>query len=91
MSGTAGRLLRGLPLLATLILVALAILLAVLGHWRRAAAAMAAASGLALVLRLVLPDRNVGPLAVRSRRFDVLFLFGLTALLTTAAVALVGE
>ena len=91
MSGTGGRFLRGLPLMVPLLIVAVAIVLAVLGHWRRGAAAMAAASGLALVLRLVLPDRNVGPLAVRSRRFDVLFLLALTALLTAAAVELVAE
>ncbi len=91
MSGMGRRALRGLPLLAPLVLIAIAIVLAVLGHWRRAAAAMAAASGLALVLRLVLPDRRVGPLAVRSRRFDVLFLLALTTLLTAAALAMLSE
>jgi hypothetical protein len=84
-------LLRGLPLAVVVAVAAVAVVLAVLGHWKRGAAAMAAASGLALVLRVVLPGRHVGALAVRSRRFDIAFLLVLTGLLTAAAIALVNE
>jgi hypothetical protein len=75
----------------TVAVAAAAVVLALLGHWKRGAAAMAAASGIALILRLILPGRYVGPLAVRSRRFDVAFLLVLTGLLTAAAIALVNE
>ena len=91
MAGSGAKVLRGLPLAATLAVVVVAVVLSILGHWRRGAVAMAAASGLALILRLILPGRYVGPLAVRSRRFDVTFLLVLTGLLTAAAIALIGE
>jgi hypothetical protein len=41
------------------------------GHWRRATLAMAAALMLAGMLRLTLPPRHVGMLAVRRRWIDV--------------------
>jgi hypothetical protein len=85
------RWLRALPLASAVFLVIIGVVLGVLGYWRRGAATMAAASTVALVLRVVLPGRYVGPLAVRSRRFDVTFLLALTILLVAAAIALLGE
>lgn len=90
-TGRGAALLRAVPLTIVLVLAILAIGLALFGHWKRGTATIAAASGLALVLRLVVPGRYIGPLAVRSRRFDVAFLVVLTGLLTVAAVAVIGE
>lgn len=87
----SGKLLRGLPLVVVLAIVAVAVGLALFGHWKRGAVTIAAASGVALLLRIVTPSRHLGPLAVRSRRFDIAFLLVLTGLLTVAAIALVGE
>jgi Protein of unknown function (DUF3017) len=69
-------LVRQAPLLAALLAVGGGLLLVTLGHWRRGLVVI----GLALVgtaaLRLVLPLRRVGLLAVRSRWADVLMLAG---------------
>jgi hypothetical protein len=70
-----------------LLVVAAGLVLALLDHWRRGSAVLAAAAALAAVLRLVLPTRIAGVLAVRSRRFDVTFLLALTALLVAMALA----
>lgn len=43
-------------------------------HWRRGAAIVGAALGLGALMRLLLPKRAAGLLAVRSRWFDVLCL-----------------
>ena len=82
------RVARALPVTACLVVVVAALALTAFEHWRRGAATLAVAAGLAAVLRLVLPDRAVGTLAVRSRRFDVVFLLVLTALLTALAFAI---
>lgn len=47
---------------------------AALHHWRRGLYVVAAALLLGAVLRLVLPTRRIGSLAVRSRAVDVLTL-----------------
>ena len=69
-------LVRQAPLLAALLAVGGGLLLVTLGYWRRGLGVI----GLALVgtaaLRLVLPLRRVGLLAVRSRWADVLMLAG---------------
>jgi hypothetical protein len=74
-------LIRQLPLLAVLVVVGLGLLLVTFDHWRRGLVVMGVALLGAAVLRLLLPVRWVGFLAVRSRPVDVL-------LLTTAGVAL---
>lgn len=43
-------------------------------HWRRGSIIIAGALGLGALLRLVLPKKVAGLLAVRSRWFDVLCL-----------------
>lgn len=85
----ASRVLRAVPITVVLLIVAAGIILAVLGHWRRGSAAFALAAGVAALVRLVAPTRVVGVLAVRSRRFDVVFLALLAALLATMAVTVV--
>jgi hypothetical protein len=69
-------LLRQLPLLVVLLVVGLGLLLVTFQHWRMGLVVI----GLALigggVLRLLLPVRQAGFLAVRSRPVDVVLLAG---------------
>src|SRR3954454_9079882 len=80
-------LVRQLPLLAVLLTVGLGLLLVTFEHWRWGLVMI----GLALVgaglLRLLLPVRRVGFLAVRSRAIDVVLLAGTGVLLTVISVA----
>lgn len=70
-----GRLTNELPAV-TVVLIGLAGILyaAALHHWRRGLYVAAAALLLGAVLRLVLPTRRIGSLAVRTRGVDVLTL-----------------
>ncbi|TFV76041.1 DUF3017 domain-containing protein [Blastococcus sp. CT_GayMR19] len=78
-------LLRQLPLLVVLLVVGVGLLLVALQHWRMGLVVM----GLALVgaglLRLFLPVRRAGFLAVRSRPVDVVLLAGTGLALTVIA------
>ena len=67
-------LIRQLPLLAVLVVVGVGLLLVTFGHWRRGLVVMGVALVAAAVLRLLVPLRRVGFLAVRSRPVDVLLL-----------------
>ena len=69
-------LLRQAPLLAALVSVAAGLLLVTLGYWRRGLVVIGLALMGTAVLRLLLPLRRVGLLAVRSRWVDVLMLAG---------------
>ncbi|MGY1811876.1 DUF3017 domain-containing protein [Blastococcus sp. SYSU D00820] len=79
-------LLRQVPLLLVLLAVGVGLVMVTFEHWRRGLVVV----GLALVggglMRLLLPVRRVGFLAVRSRPVDVVLLIG--AGLTLAVVAL---
>jgi hypothetical protein len=81
-------LLRQLPLLAVLVTVGIGLLLVAVDHWREGLVL----AGLALVggalLRLLLPVRRVGFLAVRSRPVDVVLLAGAGVALTVIALAI---
>ena len=71
MSRTA-RLANELPVAVVVAVVALGVLdAAVAHHWRRGLYIVAAAVLLGAVLRLTMPARRVGSLAVRSRGIDV--------------------
>jgi hypothetical protein len=78
-------LLRQLPLLVVLLVVGVGLLLVAFQHWRMGLVVM----GLALVgaglLRLLLPVRRAGFLAVRSRPVDVVLLAGTGLALTVIA------
>lgn len=65
------RLIRALPIAVVLVIVVIALILIATAHWRRGTAALAGATFVAGLLRAFLPDRAVGVLAVRTRRFDV--------------------
>jgi len=75
-------LLRQLPLLAVLVTVGIGLLLVTFEHWRRGLVIVGLALVVAGALRLLLPVRQVGFLAVRSRPTDVLLLAGSGVALT---------
>ena len=84
-------LLRQLPLLVVLLAVGSGLLVLAFGHWRRGLVVV----GLALVggglLRLLLPLRRVGFLAVRSRPVDVVLMAGVGVILSAVALSIPGE
>jgi hypothetical protein len=84
-------LLRQLPLLAVILTVGVGLLMVTFEHWRKGLVVV----GLALVggalLRLLLPVRRVGFLAVRSRPVDVLLLVGTGLALAIIALAIPGS
>ncbi|NEK58064.1 DUF3017 domain-containing protein [Geodermatophilus sabuli] len=83
-------LIRQLPLLVVLVAVAVGLLMVAVEHWRRGLVVI----GLALVagglLRLLLPVRRVGFLAVRSRPVDVVLLAGVGIALTAVTLSVPG-
>jgi hypothetical protein len=81
-------LLRQLPLLAVLVAVALGLVLVTFDHWRRGIVVIGLALIGAAVLRLLLPVRRVGFLAVRSRSVDVVLLAGTGLMLTVVVLTL---
>ncbi|MBB3084841.1 DUF3017 domain-containing protein [Geodermatophilus sabuli] len=84
-------LLRQLPLLLVLVGVAVGLGMVAFEYWRRGLVVV----GVALVggglLRLLLPVRRVGFLAVRSRPADVVLLAGVGVTLAAFALAIPGE
>ena len=81
-------LVRQLPLLAVLVVVAVGLTMVTFGHWRKGLVVV----GLALVggalLRAFVPLRRVGFLAVRSRTIDVTLMAGAGLALTVIALAI---
>lgn len=84
-------LIRQLPLLVVLLAVAVGLAMVAADHWRRGLVVV----GLALVggalLRLLLPVRRVGFLAVRNRSVDVVLLAGAGVALTAFVLAIPAE
>jgi hypothetical protein len=78
--------LRQWPLLVVIVAVAVGLLLVAAGGWRSGLVVMGLALVLAGALRLLLPLRRVGFLAVRSRPVDVALTMG--AGLAVAVIAL---
>lgn len=76
---------RSLPLAAVLAVVAAGLGVGALGAWRAGALVVGTGVVLAAGLRLVLPARQAGLLAVRSRRLDVAFLLLVGAALLVLA------
>jgi hypothetical protein len=75
-------LIRQLPLLSVLLVVGAGFLLVTLGDWRSGLVIIGLALIGAAALRLLLPLRRVGFLAVRSRPVDVLLMAGAGVALT---------
>jgi hypothetical protein len=83
-------LIRQLPLLAVLVVVGVGLLVVTVGRWRLGLVVMGLALVGGAVLRLLLPVRRVGFLAVRSRLTDVVLLAGAGVVLTVIALAIPG-
>lgn len=83
-------LVRQLPLLAVLAVVGVGLLLVTFEHWRRGLVVMGVALVGAALLRLFLPERRVGFLAVRSRPVDVVLMSVAGFALTIVSVAIPG-
>ena len=79
-------LLRQLPLLAVLVTVGVGLLVVTFGHWRRGLVIIGLTLVVAALLRLLLPVRRVGFLAVRGRPLDVVLMAGAGAALTVIAL-----
>ncbi|PRY51960.1 Protein of unknown function (DUF3017) [Geodermatophilus tzadiensis] len=79
--------LRQLPLLAVLVAVGVGLAMVALEHWRRGLLVVGLALVAAAGLRLVLPLRRVGFLAVRSRPVDVVLMAATGVLLTALTLA----
>jgi hypothetical protein len=84
-------LLRQLPLAAVLTAVAAGLLVLTLGHWRKGLVVVGLSLVCGAVLRLSVPVRRAGFLAVRSRPVDVLLLGGTGLALTVIALAIPGS
>jgi hypothetical protein len=76
---------RQLPLLAVLVMVGVGLVVVAFDHWRKGIVIIGVALMGAAVLRLLLPLRRVGFLAVRSRPVDVVLL-AVTGLAVTVIV-----
>ena len=83
-------LLRQLPLLVVLVTVGIGLLAVALDHWRLGLVIAGLAMVGAALLRLLLPLRRVGFLAVRSRPVDVVLMAGAGLALTAIALAVPG-
>jgi hypothetical protein len=81
-------LIRQLPLLAVLVTVGIGLLLVTFEHWRRGLVVVGLALVGAALLRLLLPVRRVGFLAVRSRPMDVVLMAGAGLALTVIALTI---
>jgi len=67
------RVIRAVPITIVLTIVAVALIMIALAHWRRGAVGLGLAMLTAGLLRATLTDRTIGVLAVRGKRFDVSF------------------
>lgn len=68
------RMLRVVPITIVVLIVVTGLIFVVNGHWLRGSGVLGVAAGVGAILRLCVPDRVIGPLRVRGRTFDVLFL-----------------
>lgn len=70
-AGPVRRRLHQLPTAAVITVLVTGLAGVSANHWRKGAIVIGGAPVLAALLRLLLPAREVGPLIVRSRAFDV--------------------
>jgi hypothetical protein len=81
-------LVRQLPLLAVLVVVGAGLVVITFEHWRQGLVLIGLALIGAALLRLLLPVRRVGFLAVRSRPTDVVLLAGAGLALTAVVLTI---
>jgi hypothetical protein len=79
-------LIRQLPLLAVLVVVAIGLLAVTFDHWRGGLVLVGLALIGAAAMRLLLPERRLGFLAVRTRPVDVVLLAGAGVTLTVVVL-----
>jgi len=72
--GRAGRRWREWPISVVLAVVAAGLVVVASDHFRRGTVVISFGVALALFLRLLLPDSDIGMLRVRSKRVDVVVL-----------------
>jgi hypothetical protein len=72
---------NAVPTILVGVLILAALLLVADARFRRGATLLGVALALAGGLRLTLPEDRMGPLAVRSKTFDVVFCLGLAGLI----------
>ena len=77
---------RQLPLLAAILVVGAGLVLVTFGQWRSGLVVIGLAMVGAALLRLLLPVRRVGFLAVRSRPVDIVLLTGMGLALVGAGL-----
>ena len=75
------------PIAAVLTLIGLGLVLIAASRFRRGATLLGAAMVLAAVLRMVVPAERLGPLAVRSKTFDIAFTAGLAVIFAVLVIA----
>lgn len=80
------RRLRALPTVTVVLVILIGLLVVARDEWRIGSGILAGAALLGAVLRATLPTRWIGPLAVRSRAFDVAIFVALTAVLASMAL-----
>ena len=80
--------LRQWPLLIVIVTVGLGLLLVAADRWRVGLVVMGLALVLAGLMRLLLPVRTIGFLAVRSRPIDVALTLGVGVAVTVIALAI---
>ncbi len=85
-SDVSRRLLRAVPITVVVIALIVGLLLVAAAHWRRGASILAIDALVVAILRVALPERVLGSLAVRSRWFDVVFLLVVGGLLGAMAI-----
>jgi hypothetical protein len=81
---------RQLPLALVLLAVAVGLVIVTFGHWRAGLVVVGTSLIGAAALRLLLPVRRVGFLAVRSRPVDVVLMAGTGLTLAVVALAIPG-
>jgi len=86
----AGRIKRQLPILGVWVVIAVGISLVATEYWRRGLGVIAVAVAAAGVVRLLVPPKSVGWLAVRSRLSDTVFCFVAAVGLGVLAVSVPG-
>lgn len=74
------------PLLGVLAVLLVGVVVIITGHWRLGSLTIAAATGLAALLRLILPRQLAGLLVVRRRPIDVLMLTGFATAIAILAM-----
>ena len=73
---------NGIAMAVVLVLIAVAVGLLLISRFRRAATVLAVTLFAVGALRLIAPAERLGPLAVRSKSFDVAFCYAVGTALT---------